>query len=52
MNLIGKIDSTLQVIRKICKKVEEDEYNSLFTYVYIKNNSADWQAHLQRIADF
>ena len=31
-----EIDSTLQVIRKICKKVEEEQYNSLFTYVYIK----------------
>ena len=47
-----EINSTLQVIRKIGKKVEEDQYNSLFTYDYIQKNSADWQAHLQRIADF
>ena len=47
-----EIDSTLQVIRKIGKKVEEDQYNSLFTYAYIKKNSADWQAHLQMIANF
>ena len=24
----------------------------MFTYGYIQNNSADWQAHLQRISDF
>ena len=36
-----EIDSTLQVIRKIGKKVEEDQYNSLFSYAYIKKNSAD-----------
>ena len=47
-----EINPTLQVIRKIGKKVEEDQYNSLFTYDYIQKNSADWQAHLQRIADF
>ena len=47
-----EINPTLQVIRKIGKKVEEDQYNSLFTYDYIQKNIADWQAHLQRIADF
>ena len=45
-------DSTLRGIREIGKKVEETQYNSLFTYDYIQKNSADWQAHLQSISDF
>ena len=32
--------------------LEKKQYNSLFTYTYIQNNIADWQSHLQRIADF
>ena len=47
-----KKDSTLRDINETGKKVKETRYNSLFTYDYIQNNSADWQAHLQRISDF
>ena len=47
-----KKDSTLRDINETGKKVNETQYNSLFTYDYIQNNSADWQAHLQRISDF
>ena len=45
-------DSTLTAISDFGKKVEKIQYNSLFTYNYIQKNSADWQAHLQRISDF
>ena len=39
-------------IQDIGKKVEEFNSNTVFTYDYIKNNSADWQCHLERISDF
>ena len=47
-----KQSSILRDISKIGKKVRETQYNSLFTYDYIEQNSADWQAHLQRISDY
>ena len=47
-----KQSSILRDISKIAKKVRETQYNSLFTYDYIEQNSADWQAHLQRISDY
>ena len=47
-----KKGSILRDISKIGKKVEETQYNSLFTYDYIERNSGDWQTHLQRISDF
>ena len=48
----SKTDSTLSSISDFGKKVENIQYNSLFIYDYIQKNSADWQAHLQRISDF
>ena len=42
-------NSTSQEIRKLGVKLQECQKNSHFTYDYIKNNSADWQAHLERI---
>ena len=45
-------DSTLREISALGIKLQEIQYNSLFTYNYIQNNSADWQSHLQRISDF
>ena len=44
--------STLKNIRLLGANLEKKQYNSLFTYTHIQNNIADWQSHLQRIADF
>ena len=43
MNLVEKKGSILRDIKesKIGKKVEETQYNSLFTYDYIEKNGAD-----------
>ena len=45
-------DSVMNEIQKIGAKVDKIQANSLFTYEYIKNNSADWQCHLERMSDF
>ena len=39
-------------IRDLSLIIEKVQYNSLFTYEYIKNNVEDWQSHLERISDF
>ena len=45
-------NSTFREIHKLGVKLHECQKNSHFTYDYIKENSADWQAHLERISDF
>lgn len=40
------------MIDKLNKIIEKSQYNTFFTYEFIKNNPADWQAHLERISDF
>lgn len=39
-------------IDKLNKIIEKSQYNTFFTYEFIKNNPADWQAHLERISVF
>ena len=45
-------DYTIRELNAVGIKLQEIQYNSLFTYNYIQNNSADWQSHLQRISDY
>ena len=45
-------NSCMNDIRRLGKTVEQQTTNSLFPYNFIKNNSADWQSHLERISDF
>ena len=44
--------STIKEIKLPGENLVKLQNNSLFTYNYIQNNSADWQSHLQRITDF
>ena len=42
----------LNDIERAGTSVAEFQTNSIFDYNYIKNNSEDWQSHLERIADY
>ena len=44
--------STIKEIKVLGENLVKLQNNSLFTFNYIQNNSADWQSHLQRISDF
>ena len=44
--------STIKEINVLGENLVKLQNNSLFTYNYIQNNSADWQSHLQRISEF
>ena len=41
--------SAIKVIKVLGENLVKLQNNSLFTYSYIQNNSADWQSHFQRI---
>ena len=46
------MSTTKREISRLGQKLQEIENDSLFTHDYIKKNTADWQSHLERIADF
>ena len=46
------MSTTKREISRVGQKLKEIENDSLFTHDYIKNNTDDWQSHLERIADF
>ena len=45
-------NSTVSGIHNLGANLHADERNSLFTYEFIQENSADWRSHLEKVSDF
>lgn len=51
-NLNNENNQVNRDIQQLNEIIERYQYNTLFTYDYIKKNGAEWQSHLERISDF